>query len=81
MAASTWPRSFTASCSTASCASTGQLPGGYKAFETRMRIEFHDEADGTTRVEVRQWLPESYAAPTVNGWGEAFAKLDATLAM
>ena len=57
----------------------GQLPQDYKAFETRMRVEFYDEPDGKTRVEVRQWLREDYAEPTINGWGEAFSKLDATL--
>jgi uncharacterized protein YndB with AHSA1/START domain len=57
----------------------GQLPGGYRAFETRMRVEFYDEVDGTTRVEVRQWLPDSHAAATVDGWGEAFSKLEAAL--
>ena len=60
---------------------TGQLPHGYKPFETRMRLEFHDEPGGMTRLQVSQWLPEDYAAPTINGWGEAFSKLDATLAM
>lgn len=59
---------------------TGQLPGGFLPFETRMRLEFYDEAGGRTRVEVRQWLPEGYVSPTTNGWGEAFAKLDATFA-
>jgi len=59
---------------------TGQLPGGFEPFETRMRVEFHDEPDGRTRVEIRQWLPENYVAPTGNGWTEAFTKLDATLA-
>jgi uncharacterized protein YndB with AHSA1/START domain len=59
---------------------TGHLPGGFEPFETRMRVEFHDEADGRTRVEVSQWLREDYIAPTTNGWGEAFSKLDATLA-
>ena len=58
---------------------TGVLPGNFKPFETRMRIEFHDEPDGRTRLEVRQWLPEHLASPTTNGWGEAFAKLEATL--
>ena len=58
---------------------TGELPGGYEPFETRMRVEFHDEADGRTRLEVRQWLPEDYVSPTEGGWGEAFAKLDAVL--
>jgi uncharacterized protein YndB with AHSA1/START domain len=58
----------------------GQLPGGYEPFETRMRLEFHDEADGRTRLEVRQWLPEHLASPSEAGWLEAFTKLDALLA-
>jgi len=57
----------------------GNLPAGHKPFETRMRIEFYDEPEGRTRVQVMQWLPESYAAPTRNGWAEAFSKLDALL--
>lgn len=59
---------------------TGKLPGGFEPFETRVRLEFHDEADGRTRVEVRQWLPEHLVSPSENGWGEAFTKLDALLA-
>jgi uncharacterized protein YndB with AHSA1/START domain len=59
---------------------TGELSGGYEPFETRMRVEFHDEPDGRTRVEIRQWLPEQYVSPSEGGWGEAFAKLDAVLA-
>ena len=59
---------------------TGQLPHGFKPFETRMRIEFYDEPDGRTRLEVSQWLDEHLVAPTDNGWGEAFSKLDALLA-
>lgn len=58
---------------------TGQLPEGIKPFETRFRVEFHDEADGRTRLEIRQWLPEQLAAPSEEGWLEAFHKLDATL--
>ncbi len=58
----------------------GQLPGGFEPFETRMRVEFYDEANGRTRLEIRQWLPEHLVSPTQNGWGEAFTKLDATLA-
>jgi uncharacterized protein YndB with AHSA1/START domain len=58
----------------------GQLPGGFEPFETRMRVEFYDEADGLTRLEIRQWLPEEYVAPSENGWAEALAKLDAALA-
>jgi uncharacterized protein YndB with AHSA1/START domain len=59
---------------------TGELPGGFKPFETRMRVEFYDEPDGRTRLEIRQWLPEGYASPSENGWAEAFTKLDALLA-
>jgi len=59
---------------------TGQLPFGYKPFETRMRVEFHDEPDGRTRLEISQWLGEEYVAPTRNGWSEAFSKLEKVLA-
>ncbi|HEV3212012.1 MAG TPA: SRPBCC domain-containing protein [Acidimicrobiales bacterium] len=59
---------------------TGELPGGFEPFETRMRVEFHDEADGRTRLEIRQWLPETHVSPTEGGWREAFTKLDAVLA-
>jgi hypothetical protein len=59
---------------------TGQLPEGVEPFETRLRIEFHDEPDGRTRLEVRQWLPEHLASPSEAGWLESFTKLDAALA-
>jgi uncharacterized protein YndB with AHSA1/START domain len=58
---------------------SGALPSGYEPFETRMRVEFYDVADGRTRLEVSQWLPENYVSPTENGWAEAFSKLDAVL--
>ena len=48
-------------------------------FETRFRIEFYDELDGRTRLEIRQWLPAHLARPSNQGWLEAFEKLDATL--
>ena len=59
---------------------SGQLPAGFEPFETRMRVEFHDETDGRTRLEVRQWLPEHLVSPSEAGWGEAFSKLDVALA-
>jgi len=59
---------------------TGLLPGGFEPFETRVRIEFHDEAEGRTRLEIRQWLPEHLVSPSEQGWHEAFTKLDAALA-
>jgi hypothetical protein len=58
---------------------TGQLPGGFEPFETRMRVEFHDEPGGRTRLEISQWLPEEYASPSEGGWLEALSKLDAVL--
>lgn len=42
---------------------TGQLSDGIEPFTTRFRIEFHDEADERTRLEIRQWLPEDLAGP------------------
>jgi uncharacterized protein YndB with AHSA1/START domain len=59
---------------------TGHLPGGFEPFETRMRVEFYDEGDERTRLEIRQWLPEDYVSPSEGGWGEALTKLDAVLA-
>jgi len=58
---------------------TGQLPGGFEPFETRVRVEFHEEGDGRTRLEIQQWLPKHLVAPTKEGWAEAFTKLDAAL--
>ena len=59
---------------------TGHLPGGFEPFETRMRVEFYNEDEGRTRLEIRQWLPESYVSPSEGGWAEALSKLDALLA-
>jgi uncharacterized protein YndB with AHSA1/START domain len=59
---------------------SGNLPGNFEPFESRMRIEFYDEPDGRTRLEVRQWLPETHVGPSEEGWGEALAKLDTLLA-
>jgi hypothetical protein len=57
-----------------------QLPEGLEPFETRVRLEFHEEADGLTRLEVRQWLPEHLASLSEQGWLESFTNLDAELA-
>jgi uncharacterized protein YndB with AHSA1/START domain len=59
---------------------TGNLPQDYEGFDTRMRVEFFDEAEGRTRIEIRQWLREDYVSPSENGWGEALTKLDTLLA-
>ena len=58
---------------------SGRLQEGIEPFETRLRVEFHDDADGRTRLEIRQWLPEHLAYPSEEGWRQAFTKLDATL--
>jgi uncharacterized protein YndB with AHSA1/START domain len=58
---------------------TGRLPDDIEPFETRFRVEFHDEPDGRTRLEIRQWLPAHLAGPSNQGWLEALDKLDATL--
>jgi uncharacterized protein YndB with AHSA1/START domain len=58
---------------------TGRLPDGFEPFQTRFRVEFHDEPEGRTRLEIRQWLPAHLTGPSTKGWHEAFAKLDATL--
>jgi hypothetical protein len=44
-----------------------------------MRVEIYDEADGKTRLAIRQGLREDYASPSENGWGEALTKLNTPL--
>ena len=58
----------------------GRLPGGFETFETRFRFELHDEPNGRTRLEVRQWLPAHVTGATEEGWRQSFAELDAHLA-
>lgn len=58
----------------------GHLPEDLEPFETRFRFEFHDEPDGRTRLEVRQWLPTHVTGATEQGWRQSFAELDAHLA-
>lgn len=58
---------------------SGQLPHGVEPFETRVRVEFYDEADGRTRLEIRQWLPKHLTGHAEQGWREALTKLDAAL--
>ncbi len=59
---------------------TGELPDGIEPFETRFRVEFHDEPDGRTRLEIRQWLPDHLAGASEQGWLEGLTKLDRSLA-
>jgi uncharacterized protein YndB with AHSA1/START domain len=57
----------------------GRLPEGIEPFETRVRVEFHDEADGRTRLEIRQWLPAHLTGSAEQGWLQSLTKLDAAL--
>lgn len=57
----------------------GRLQEGFEPFATRFRFEFHDEGEGRTRLEIRQWLPPHLAGPSKQGWRQAFTKLDTTL--
>lgn len=59
---------------------SGELPDEIEPFETRVRLEFHDEGPDRTRLELRQWLPENAPAGSDEGWLESFTKLDAQLA-
>lgn len=45
----------------------------------RSEIELHDEPDGRTRLEIRQWLSAHLAGPSNQGWPGGFEKLDTTL--
>jgi DNA-binding transcriptional ArsR family regulator len=58
---------------------TGRLHDDIEPFETRFRVEFHDEPNGRTRLAIRQWLPRHLAGPSNQGWLEALEKLDAAL--
>src|SRR3984957_15006297 len=58
---------------------TGRLQDDIEPFETRFRIEFHDEPKGRSRLEIRQWLPTHLAGPSYQGWLEALEKLEAAL--
>jgi uncharacterized protein YndB with AHSA1/START domain len=57
----------------------GRLPDGLEPFATRLRIEFYDDGESRTRLEIRQWVPPHLAGPSEQGWQQAFTKLDAAL--
>jgi uncharacterized protein YndB with AHSA1/START domain len=61
----------------------GEEPGSLVPGSDRMylRIEFHDEPDGKTRIVLRQgpYSPE-WESGAREGWGSSFAKLDKLLA-
>lgn len=56
------------------------IPGHPGTERFRLRLEFHDEADGTTRLELRQGpFTEQLASDTSAGWESSFVKLDSLL--
>ena len=57
---------------------SGRLPEGIEPFETRLRVEFYDEADGRTRLKSASGSPNTWRTRE-EGWRQAFTKLDATL--
>lgn len=57
------------------------MPGDDSPTVMRMRLEFHDEDGGKTRLVLRQGpFDEEMAGQTREGWGSSFTKLDKLLA-
>lgn len=55
----------------------GMQDGGVMTF----RVEFHDQGDGSTRIELRQGPYTAQMREMADmGWGSSFTKLDALLA-
>ena len=57
------------------------LPGVEGPLRGELRLEFHDEGNGKTRLELRQGpFPTGQLGPdTRDGWDSSFVKLDAML--
>jgi uncharacterized protein YndB with AHSA1/START domain len=56
------------------------IPGSTGMVRFRMRLEFHDEPDGKTRLELRQGpFREPLGDDAVKGWESSFTKLDSLL--
>jgi uncharacterized protein YndB with AHSA1/START domain len=59
----------------------GGIPGVAGPIRVHLRIEFHDEGEGKTRIELRQgpFTTGQLGADTRSGWESSFTKLDALL--
>jgi uncharacterized protein YndB with AHSA1/START domain len=59
----------------------GGGPGATGSQSMHLRLEFHDEGNGKTRLELRQgpFPADQFGAGARSGWDQAFAKLDALL--
>ena len=57
------------------------VPGVAGPLRVHVRLEFHDEGNGKTRLELRQALfaVGQLGADTRSGWESSFTKLDALL--
>jgi uncharacterized protein YndB with AHSA1/START domain len=57
------------------------VPGVDGVLRVTLRLEFHDEGDGKTRLELRQgpFATGQLGADTRSGWESSFAKLDGLL--
>jgi len=57
------------------------VPGVAGPLRVHLRLEFHDEGDGKTRLELRQgpFATGQLGADTAIGWESSFTKLDALL--
>jgi uncharacterized protein YndB with AHSA1/START domain len=56
------------------------IPGTTGTVRFRLRLEFHEEAGGKTRLELRQGpFHEPMGEDTVKGWESSFTKLDSLL--
>ncbi len=57
------------------------IPGVSQVLRVQLRLEFHDEGNGKTRLELRQgpFATGQLGADTRTGWESSFTKLDALL--
>ena len=56
------------------------IPGTTGSVRFRLRLEFHEEPGGKTRLELRQGpFHEQMGEDTVKGWESSFTKLDSLL--
>jgi uncharacterized protein YndB with AHSA1/START domain len=57
------------------------VPGVEGILAANLRLEFHDEGDGKTRLELRQGpFDQEIGDQTEDGWESSFTKLDTLLA-
>ena len=57
------------------------VPGATGPLRVHLRVEFHDEGNGKTRLELRQgpFADGQLGADTSSGWESSFTKLDTLL--